>query len=175
MSLHTGLEFVKHYHAHLDAVHDLQASTDGQRLCTTSADKTIKFYDIVGFDMINMLNLTFTPTCAAWISDRGRKGRVAVADAGSGAIRIYFSEGEQGEAAHLLELHAAPVKCLAFNAPLGTCVSLDAKGTIEYWSSADYGAPPVGATSFKYKVRDSASTQYIAYLACYLCMLALYW
>ena len=47
-----GIDFVKHYHAHLGAVHDLQVSADGQRLCTTSADNTIKFYDVVGFDMI---------------------------------------------------------------------------------------------------------------------------
>lgn len=37
------VEFVKHYHAHLGPVHDLQGSTNGQRLCSTSADKVNPF------------------------------------------------------------------------------------------------------------------------------------
>jgi peptidylprolyl isomerase domain and WD repeat-containing protein 1 len=147
-----GVEFVKHYHAHLGAVHDLQCSADGQRLCTTSADRTVKFYDVLGFDMIHMLTLDFTPTCAAWISDKGRRGRVAIADADSGAIRIYYSEGGEDQPVHTLSLHSTPVKCLAYNAPLGTAVSIDVKGVIEYWGAAEYGAPPKGATTFKYKV-----------------------
>lgn len=48
-------------------------SEDGQRLCTTSADKSIKFYDVVSFDMSHMIALGYTPTRATWIHERGRK------------------------------------------------------------------------------------------------------
>lgn len=50
-----------------------QVSRDGQRLCTTSADKSIKFYDVVSFDMSHMIALKYTPTRATWIHERGRK------------------------------------------------------------------------------------------------------
>lgn len=50
-----------------------QVSRDGQRLCTTSADKSIKFYDVVSFDMSHMVTLKYTPTRATWIHERGRK------------------------------------------------------------------------------------------------------
>lgn len=53
----------------------LQVSRDGQRLCTTSADKSIKFYDVVSFDMSHMIALKYTPTRATWIHERGRKAR----------------------------------------------------------------------------------------------------
>lgn len=109
-----GVEFVKHYHSHLEPIHDLavsyqmltkprlisearlpansphlvylprsrpvcheivfvQVSRDGHRLCSTSADKSIKFYDVVSFDMSHMISLKYTPTRAAWIHERGRQ------------------------------------------------------------------------------------------------------
>ncbi|KAL4085525.1 hypothetical protein PRIC1_015119 [Phytophthora ramorum] len=56
-----GIEFVKHYKAHLKEVHGLAVSADGLRLCSTSADRSIKFYDVLAFDMVNMLSVAFTP------------------------------------------------------------------------------------------------------------------
>ncbi|CAM9291988.1 unnamed protein product, partial [Choristocarpus tenellus] len=67
------VEFVKHYHSHLEPINDLVASPDGQRLCTTSMDKTIKFYDVVSFDMSHMISLDYTPSRAVWIHERGRQ------------------------------------------------------------------------------------------------------
>ena len=56
-----GIYFVKNYKAHLKAITSLSLSTDHLRLCSTAMDKTVKFYDVLGFDMINMLTLSFTP------------------------------------------------------------------------------------------------------------------
>lgn len=56
-----GIYFVKNYKAHLKAITSLSLSTDHLRLCSTSLDKAVKFYDVLGFDMINMLTLEFTP------------------------------------------------------------------------------------------------------------------
>jgi peptidylprolyl isomerase domain and WD repeat-containing protein 1 len=41
-----GIEFVKHFHAHLGEINDMVASNDGLRLCTTSSDRTVKFFDV---------------------------------------------------------------------------------------------------------------------------------
>ncbi len=41
-----GIEFVKHFHAHLGAINALAASKDGLRVCTTGADKAVKFFEV---------------------------------------------------------------------------------------------------------------------------------
>jgi peptidylprolyl isomerase domain and WD repeat-containing protein 1 len=155
-----GVEFVKHYHAHLGPVHDLQASSDGQKLASCSSDKTIKFYDVNSFDMSHILNVSFTPTRLVWIKSDGAGGggagggggnRIAVADAASGAIRLYDTEASS-EPLHVVEMHFAPVVCLAYNSMHNTVISADKKGAMEYWSGVDGGAPPKGATTFRFKM-----------------------
>ena len=37
-----GIEFVKHFHAHVGAIHALEASEDGLRIATVGADKAVK-------------------------------------------------------------------------------------------------------------------------------------
>lgn len=146
-----GVEFVKHYHSHLEPIHDLAVSRDGQRLCTTSADKSIKFYDVVSFDMSHMIALKYTPTRATWIHERGRKGRVAVADADSPAVRVYVCDGSS-EAVGQFDGHSSPVLTLAYNEPAKTVVSADRNGVLEYWGAEEYGRPPAGSVSFKFKM-----------------------
>jgi hypothetical protein len=41
-----GIEFVKHYQAHLAAIHAFVVSPDGKMLVTTSADQMVKFFEI---------------------------------------------------------------------------------------------------------------------------------
>jgi len=45
----TGIEFVKHYRAHLTPITGVSASTDGQLFATVSEDKTAKVFDVVNF------------------------------------------------------------------------------------------------------------------------------
>ena len=49
-----GVEFVKHFHAHLGKIHALCASADGQRLATTGADKAVKLFDVLTFDLASI-------------------------------------------------------------------------------------------------------------------------
>jgi len=44
-----GIEFVKHYRAHLGAVIALDASFDGTLLATVGVDKFLKVFDVVNF------------------------------------------------------------------------------------------------------------------------------
>ncbi|CAM9602696.1 unnamed protein product [Chrysoparadoxa australica] len=145
------VEFVKHYHAHLGPVHDLACTADGTKLCSASADKTVKFYEVASFDMSHMLSLEYTPTKVAWINNKSRRGKVAVADADSGAVRVYATDGAS-EPLHTLTLHSSPVLCLAFNSAMGTVVSGDSKGGLEYWSAETYGTPPERSVSFRFKL-----------------------
>jgi WD40 repeat protein len=45
----TGIEFIKHYRAHMQPVIGVSASTDGQLFATISADGTAKIFDVVNF------------------------------------------------------------------------------------------------------------------------------
>ena len=66
-----GIEFVKHYRAHLGPIVGMSVSTDGLLLCTVSADQSIKVFDIINFDMINMFKLPYTPATCEWIHKSG--------------------------------------------------------------------------------------------------------
>lgn len=66
-----GIEFVKHFRSHLGTITSLAVNGTGTYLCTTSVDKSAKIFDVVNFDMINMLKLSFTPLCAEWVHSSG--------------------------------------------------------------------------------------------------------
>lgn len=61
-----GLEFVKHFRAHLHGVRDLRASVDGQLCCTVSDDRSVKVFDVNSFDMMVMIRLPFEVQAAEW-------------------------------------------------------------------------------------------------------------
>ena len=149
-----GIEFVKHYKAHLSAVHSLSASADGLRLCTTAADQAAKFYDVATFDMINMFRLEFTPTASCWVHKvQSPRSIIAIADAEAPVVRVYDAEGV-AEPLRTVGLHSAPVLVMA-HCPTSHCVvSGDAKGMLEYWD-ADTGKLPEVGLKFKYKTETS--------------------
>jgi len=131
-----GLEFVKHYHAHLGPIRGLAVSGDGLRLATTGADKAIKFYDVLTFDLTYMLDVDFSPSHAVWVHRPGEAhGRLAVADADTPCLRIYRSDGSQAPIHTLPTMHAAPVTALAFSPSDALAISADVKGMLEYWST----------------------------------------
>jgi peptidylprolyl isomerase domain and WD repeat-containing protein 1 len=53
----SALEFVKHFRAHLGNVQDIAINHNGTLLATVSNDKTAKVFDVVNFDMINIIKL----------------------------------------------------------------------------------------------------------------------
>lgn len=146
------IEFVKHYHAHLGPITSLEITNDGQKLVTTSSeDSMIKFFDIQSFDMANMISANYKPTNAVWLNSHhsGHFTRVAIADADSGIIRIYKSEGNQ-EPVATINLHSSPVKCMVLNVAMCCVISADSRGVLEYWD-VDTCDLPIDRISFKYK------------------------
>ncbi|RLN61669.1 hypothetical protein BBP00_00005253 [Phytophthora kernoviae] len=150
-----GIEFVKHYKAHLGEIHGLAVSIDGLRLCSTSADRSIKFYDVLAFDMVNMLSITFTPGECCWVSAKGAiEQKVVVADQNSPALRIYKAESAGNEPCYTIsKLHTAPVTVLAFNHVADCVISTDQRGHVEYWNTETYKFPTAtsGVVKFKFK------------------------
>ncbi|RHY58869.1 hypothetical protein DYB38_002372, partial [Aphanomyces astaci] len=153
--MRTGIEFVKHYKAHLQAIVGLAVSDDGLRLATTSLDGTIKFFDILGFDMVNMLTLGYIPSQCCWIYQAGHVvPKIVVAEKGSHVLRVYHAEKAKDAALlHVVDkLHSAPVSLLGFNAVANVVISGDTKGMLEYWSADTYSFPDSPAVKFKSKM-----------------------
>jgi peptidylprolyl isomerase domain and WD repeat-containing protein 1 len=144
------VDFVKHYQAHLKPINALVLSPDGKQLVTTSEDRMVKFFDVESFDMSSMIQCDFEPTCVQWLPS-GRSNslftRIVVGDADSGALRVYSTTGEMVKQ---LDVHRAPVVCLALNPSAGVVVSADRKGMLEYLSTSTLGFPD-DQVSFKFK------------------------
>lgn len=120
-----GVEFVKHYKAHMGPMTCMASSPDGTLLCTGSEDKvrrpfhprrrsraprptkpgalapapqSVKFYDVAAYDMVAMASVDFVPHACCWVRDPEKsKQLAAVSDRASGVIRVFDPErGEEG-------------------------------------------------------------------------------
>lgn len=144
-----GIEFVKHFRTHLGNVQDMAANWTGLFLCSISNDKSLKVFDIVNFDLINMMKLPYSPGRCEWVYGQSDPiAAVAVSDAETGAIYIYDGRGAdgsplQGPAQSLQTLHRSPIAVLKYNPVFDTVVSVDKHGIVEYWTGqkGDYCFP----------------------------------
>ncbi|KAF8583128.1 peptidyl-prolyl cis-trans isomerase [Ramaria rubella] len=129
-----GIEFVKHYRAHLAPIVAVSASADGTLFASVAEDGTAKVFDVINFDMINMLDLGFTPLACCWVHRRGQaQALLAISDSNSGTIHLYDGRGE-GQALNIIDkLHGAPVHIMTYADRYDTVVSADQSGFIEYW------------------------------------------
>lgn len=139
-----GIEFVKHFRSHLMPIHSLTTNASGTLLCSASADKCAKIFDVVNFDMINIIKLGFAPLCTEWIHSSGDAVHtLAISDKDSNKIVIYDGQGN-GEVLKILEkLHSAAVVAMCYNLPFETVISVDKNGILEYWQNSkhDYTFP----------------------------------
>lgn len=139
-----GIEFVKHFRTHLGNVQDIAANSTGLFLCSVSNDKSLKVFDVVNFDLINMMKLPYTPGRCEWVYGSGDAiAAVAVSDAESGKIYVYDGRGDENPLHALPSLHSAPLSVLRYNVKFETVVSVDKRGILEYWTGqrGDYGFP----------------------------------
>ena len=160
-----GIEFVKHFRAHLGLIVDMSVNNPlGTLLATVADDHSLKVFDIVNFDMINMFKLDYLPGCVEWaystlasVSARHKDPFpvVAVSDSASNRIFTYEGTGSNLEPLKVLDrIHTAPVARMRFNALFSTMVSVDEKGMLDYWSShrAEYRFPGPDVVSFASKL-----------------------
>lgn len=131
-----GIEFVKHFRAHLNTITSLSTNSMGTLLCTSSTDKSVKVFDVINFDMINMIKLDFTPSLTAFIASSGDTiPCLAVADSESPCIKIYDAQGTN-EPLHIIDkLHKKPLSAICYNTAFETVISIDKAGILEYWQS----------------------------------------
>ncbi|ORZ40216.1 peptidyl-prolyl cis-trans isomerase cyp15 [Catenaria anguillulae PL171] len=129
-----GIEFVKHFRAHLDEICGISANSQGTLLATISPSKELKIFDVTNFDMINMVSLPFVPSTVTWAFETTSPfSMLAVSDADSGDIHMFDGKGD-GSILHTVKLHKHPVAVMNYNARFNTVISIDASGMMEYWS-----------------------------------------
>ncbi|KAF9450582.1 peptidyl-prolyl cis-trans isomerase [Macrolepiota fuliginosa MF-IS2] len=163
----TGIEFVKHYRAHLTPVTGVSASADGQLFATISEDQTAKIFDVVNFDMINIIKLGYTPHACCWVHRKGlAQGLLAVSDSVSGTLRFYDARGGDEPLDTIENLHRFPVHLMTYSDKYDTVISADEGGFVEYWQPSEpWGLPKnvPGLWSYKsstdlYEFKKSKST-----------------
>eukprot|EP00004_Rigifila_ramosa_P025398 TRINITY_DN7596_c0_g1_i1.p1 TRINITY_DN7596_c0_g1~~TRINITY_DN7596_c0_g1_i1.p1 ORF type:complete len:597 (+),score=169.54 TRINITY_DN7596_c0_g1_i1:179-1792(+) len=127
-----GIEFVKHFRSHLGPITGLCVSADGLWLCTASTDKSIKFYDVINFDMVCMMKLDFIPSSCHFVNVNAHRPTVALGEKDSGTVHILDMGNDDTQAHTRLAVHKKPVVTLVYNHHFNILISTDESGMIEY-------------------------------------------
>ncbi|RKF73590.1 Peptidyl-prolyl cis-trans isomerase cyp15 [Golovinomyces cichoracearum] len=146
-----GIEFVKEYRAHIGDIKSVSISTDGRWFATAGADKTVKIFDVVTFDLLSMILMEFTPRCVCWIHKKGAsQALLAVSNETNHYIQIYDGGGEKQTPIHTItRLHRSTVNLMAFNETYNCVISVDDSDIIEYWSPSENYEKPTSVFEFK--------------------------
>ncbi|XP_050682597.1 peptidylprolyl isomerase domain and WD repeat-containing protein 1 isoform X2 [Leptidea sinapis] len=130
-----GIEFVKHFRSHLVPISHICTNTTGSLLCTVSSEKTVKVFDVVNFDMINMIPIEFEPYCTEWVHSAGDPiSALAVSERSSNKIHIFDGMQTSGTPLHTFTHHQNDVATIKYNSVYEVAVSVDKAGIIEYWT-----------------------------------------
>lgn len=143
-----GIEFVKHYRAHLGVVTAVSVSADGGMFASAGSDRTLKVFDVFNFDLINMIKVDYVPRAICWIHRKGRAEVILAAVAeGSNVIRLYDGRGDGTPFAEIDSIHRHPVHLIRYNEVYNCVVSADESGMMEFWSPNEpYEKPSSEAT-----------------------------
>ncbi|XP_039614615.1 peptidylprolyl isomerase domain and WD repeat-containing protein 1 isoform X2 [Polypterus senegalus] len=130
-----GIEFVKHFRSHLGVVECIAVSAEGALFCSVGDDQAMKVFDVVNFDMINMLKLGFHPGPCEWIYNPGDAiSTVACSEKTTGKVFVYDGRGDN-KPIHVFEkMHSSPLCLIRLNPAFKVVVSADKAGMIEYWT-----------------------------------------
>lgn len=129
-----GVEFVKHFRAHIGLLVGMVLSQDGRLLATIGEDTALKLFDVTSFDMICMVKLKFKPLALDFVHRKNSPTSVlAITAADTGHIHMFQPETGSIEAVRTLEVHSQPAHAIKYNAQLHACVSADKSGALEFW------------------------------------------
>uniref|UniRef100_A0A8C1BTT9 peptidylprolyl isomerase n=1 Tax=Cyprinus carpio carpio TaxID=630221 RepID=A0A8C1BTT9_CYPCA len=130
-----GVEFVKHFRCHLGVIECISVSAEGALFCSVGDDQAMKVFDVVNFDMINMLKLGFHPGQCEWIYNPGDAiSTVACSEKSTGKIFVYDGRGSNQPLHTFEKMHTAPLSQIRLNPRYRVIVSADKTGMLEYWT-----------------------------------------
>ncbi|OEH80025.1 peptidylprolyl isomerase [Cyclospora cayetanensis] len=132
-----GVEFVKHFRAHVGELHCLCISREdgGNHAASVGADKTLRIFDVCNFDMACLVSLDFVPWACEFVSKKGDPTPlVAISDKDSSKVVILKPLLHGSRVMVSFTLHSAPVRLLAHVGQSDICFSGDKEGGLELWS-----------------------------------------
>ncbi|CAG8529799.1 4493_t:CDS:10 [Funneliformis mosseae] len=145
-----GIEFVKHFRAHIGNINCISVSADGLLLATGSVDKALKIFDVINFDMINMMKLEYVPNSICWVHKRGQAQSLLASSNEAGSIFIYDGRGDGSPLYNVPKLHSHPVHLMTYNEKDHAVISADTSGMLEYWVPEEpFGLPKTVSFEFK--------------------------
>jgi peptidylprolyl isomerase domain and WD repeat-containing protein 1 len=126
---------VKHYKAHLGVIVAIAVSFDGRYFATAGGDKGLKIFDVLSFDMINMIKTEFLPLALCWTFQKDSSmSLICVSDKESCKIQFYDGRGSNQVLFTIDTIHSVPVHLIAYNPIDDVVVSIDTGGMLEYWT-----------------------------------------
>ncbi|KAM3448992.1 hypothetical protein MY3296_007310 [Beauveria thailandica] len=146
-----GIEFVKEFRAHHGEIKAVAVSQDGRSFATAGADETIKIFDVITFDLLSMITLSYAPKSVCWVHKKGASfPLLAVSQEGKPLVHLYDGRGDKEEPIHTIKgLHRNPVHLMVFNDSYDCVVSADQGGMIEYWRPSGTYEKPEGVFEYK--------------------------
>ncbi|CAK9044987.1 Peptidyl-prolyl cis-trans isomerase CYP71 (PPIase CYP71) (Cyclophilin of 71 kDa) (Cyclophilin-71) (AtCYP71) [Durusdinium trenchii] len=141
-----GIEFVKHYRAHLSKLLAMVMSQDGRLLATIGEDCALKLFEVTSFDMTCMIKLKFKPLQVEFVHKKNSPTSL-VAVPGAPRSSVHILQPESGKAEPLRTLEAGSealdgkgfssgvVKADGYNPLIHACISADktGAGALELW------------------------------------------
>lgn len=113
----------------LGPITKIAVNTEGTLLCSASTDKALKIFDVLNFDMINMMRLDYTPNQVEWVHSPGDAiHTLAVSDADSPKIYIYDGRSTNQPMIVLEKIHTKPMVLMKYNPKFDVTISVDKTG-----------------------------------------------
>ena len=167
-----GVEFIRQYRAHAGGVLTMVGDAAGENALSIGTDGSVKFYDVLQFDMISMLELSFSASAAVWLrGGGGGKALCCIACRDKAQVSFYHNDSvqpvmvvETAAAAasgspspgplplSSFTSHTRPLCLLASHPVHDVIVSVDCSGVIDYWSSSTFTFPSRPVVSFSSKL-----------------------
>lgn len=134
---HACMEFVKAFRAHADPILTISVDPAGD-VCVSVSRTLLKFYDVRTFDAVRLIScaddssIHLSQACA-WFTTSDGTDCVAVGDAEKGTIYVFAPDQDHIQMS--IQLHAAPLTCLAHNAAQKCMISADKAGILDVWNA----------------------------------------
>lgn len=140
------IEFIRQFQAHKGLITSISLNYSQTRLVTCSpVDSTIKVFDVLNYDMINLISLDSQPVKYISFIYRGLTESLHIAGSApnSGEVFIFNEDGEpikdESNNKVVCSLHKTSICAMKFNYAFGTVISTDEAGFIEYWDPSTLG------------------------------------
>lgn len=146
-----GIEFVKSFKSHAGPVDDIAVTSSGSELASISSkDRSVKIFDIVNFDMINMFALTFEPKCIEWLNTSATGvENLVISNSQRPSIYVFDAKQSTNQPKRILDqIHASAVIVrMKYNPKYRTVLSYDSLGEFKFWRTSErnyeFTKPPI--------------------------------